>query len=62
MGENTHEGELQRKKTGSVHKPSAGKVELFTQKVLIEKQVSTMNLSIFLATYNAFLEGGQFEK
>lgn len=35
---------------------------LFTQKVLIEKQVSTRNLSVFVATFNALLEERQFGK
>lgn len=61
-GEGYTQGRTPKKKTCSCTQTVCGKVKLFTQEVLIEKQVSTMNLSIFLATFNAFLEGGQFEK
>lgn len=56
-----HKGELPKKACKSTQL-IWGKVESFTQKVLMEKEVSTKNLSIFLATCNAFLEGGQFKK
>lgn len=61
MERDMHKGELPKKACERTQ-PIWGKVMLFTQKVLMEKQVSTRNLSIFLATFNAFLEGGQFKK
>lgn len=61
MERDMHKGELP-KKACECTQPIWGKGMLFTQRVLMEKQVSTRNLSIFLATFNTFLEGGQFKK